>query len=59
MRKGLLAVVAIAAVGCSGVATQKAVSGEPDKSRGRIRDPCTGPTYDGGWNPGWAIPPLL
>jgi len=29
MRKGLLAVVAIAAVGCSGVAPQKAVSGEP------------------------------
>ena len=29
MRKGLLAIVAMAAVGCSGVATQKAVSGEP------------------------------
>ncbi|HEX9135688.1 MAG TPA: DUF1264 domain-containing protein, partial [Nitrospirota bacterium] len=29
MRKGLLAVVAIAAIGCSGVTPQKAVSGEP------------------------------
>jgi hypothetical protein len=29
MRKGLLAIVAMAAVGCSGVATPKAVSGEP------------------------------
>jgi len=28
MRKGLLAVVVIAAIGCSGVAPQKAVSGE-------------------------------
>ena len=29
MRKGLLAVVAIAAIGCSGVAPRTAVSGEP------------------------------
>ena len=29
MRKGLLAVVAVAAIGYSGVAPQKAVSGEP------------------------------
>ena len=29
MRNGLLAVVAIAAIGCSGIAPQKAVSGEP------------------------------
>ena len=29
MKKGLLAIVAIAAIGCSGVAPQKAVSGEP------------------------------
>ena len=29
LKKGLLAVVAIAAIGCSGVAPQKAVSAEP------------------------------
>ena len=29
MKKGLLAVVAIAVIGCSGVAPQKAISGEP------------------------------
>ena len=29
MRKGLLAMVAIAAIGCAGVAPQKALSGEP------------------------------
>ena len=29
MRKGLLVVAAIAAIGCSGVAPHKAVSGEP------------------------------
>ena len=29
MKKGLLAMIAVAAIGCTGVAPQKAISGEP------------------------------
>lgn len=59
MRNGLLAMVAMAAVGCSGVATQRAVSGEPGSPAVRIRHPCSGTSHDGRRDPRGLVPSLL
>lgn len=59
MKKGLLAVLAAATIGCAGVAPQKAVSGEPQSPVQGFDIHVQAPHLMPNGEPGGALPSLL